>query len=365
MKNILHLIKGLGRGGAEQLLVSAAPYLDRTRFRYEVAYVLPHKNFLVPELAEAGLPAHCLRMRSGRWVGNLRRLVRDHEIDLVHTHSPFVATVSRLVLGRRVKHVHTEHNVWESYGRATYWGNMVTFPRNGHVFAVSENVRTSIRYPSPLRFLSMPPVETLYHGLDLSALDRWRMTDGVRTELGVAQDAPVFGTVANFRPQKAHADLIRAALRVREAVPTARLVLVGQGPKEPDVRRQVRELGLQDMVVFAGQRDDAPRVAGAFDVFVLPSRYEGLAIALLEAMALGRPPVVTAVGGLSELVENGANGLIVPPSDPDALAQAIVLLLHDADLRSRLGEAARQRAAQFDIRKAVSRVGQVYEELLE
>ncbi|HEV8420028.1 MAG TPA: glycosyltransferase, partial [Actinomycetota bacterium] len=292
MKNILHLIKGLGRGGAEQLLVSAAPYLDRTRFRHEVAYVLPHKNFLVPELADAGLPVRCLTNGRRGWIGHLRRLVRDHAIDLVHTHSPYVATVSRLVLARRIKHVHTEHNVWDSYGRATYWGNLVTFPSNSHVFAVSENVRASIRYPSPLRFLSMPPVETLYHGLDPATLQRWDATDGVRKELGVPEDAPLFGTVANFRPQKAHADLIRAAVRVREVVPTARLVLVGQGPKERDVKGQVRELGLQDMVVFAGQRDDAPRLARSFDVFVLPSHYEGLAIALLEAMALGRPSVV-------------------------------------------------------------------------
>jgi glycosyltransferase involved in cell wall biosynthesis len=364
MRNILHLIKGLGRGGAEQLLASAAPYLDRAQFRHEVAYVLPHKNFLVPELAQVGVPVHCLGNGSGHWTGHLRSLVRDHGIDLVHTHSPYVAAVSRTVLGRRINHVHTEHNVWDSYGRATYWGNLLTFPRNGHVFAVSENVRASIRYPSPLGFMSMPPLETLYHGLDPAALRRWQSTDGVRAELGVPQDAPVFGTVANFRPQKAHADLVRAALRVREVVPTARLVLVGQGPRERDVRRQVHELGLEDMVVFAGQRDDAPRVANSFDVFVLPSRYEGLAIALLEAMALGRPVVVTAVGGLSELVEDGTHGLVVPPGNPEVLAKAIVSLLLDADLRKRLGDAAHQRAAEFDIRKAVTRVEQVYEEML-
>jgi glycosyltransferase involved in cell wall biosynthesis len=364
MNNILHLIKGLGRGGAEQLLVSAAPYLDRTRFRHEVAYMLPHKNFLVAELAEAGLPVRCLGGGQARWAGNLRNLVREHQIDLVHTHSPYVAAISRVVAGRRTKHVHTEHNVWDSYGRATYWANMLTFAKNGHVFAVSENVTTSIRYPRPFGFLPRPHVETLYHGLDRSALGRWDTTDGVRRELGIAEDAPVFGTVANFRPQKAHGDLIRAALRVREAVPEARLVLVGQGPKEGEVRRQVHELGLQNMVVFTGQRDDAPRVARSFDVFVLPSRYEGLAIALMEAMALGRPPVVTAVGGLSELVQDGTNGLVVSPADPEALARAVVSLLLDADLRTRLGEAARERAAEFDIRKAVGRIEQVYEELL-
>lgn len=364
MKAILHVIKGLGRGGAEQLLVSAAPYLDKSRFEHHVAYLIPHKNLLVPDLTDAGVSVHCLGGGRGAWVGSLRRLVRSRGIELVHCHSPYMAIGSRLGLGGRVRHVHTEHNVWDSYHPATRWGNMLTFPRNHHVFAVSEHVRTSIRYPKAVRFLPMPPVETLYHGVDPNALAQWGSSDGVRDELGLPADAPLFGTVANFRPQKGHRDLVRAATYVRQAVPDARLLLVGQGPAEEEVRRDVRELGLEGTVLFLGQRTDAPRVAGSLDVFVLPSLFEGLAIALIEAMALGRASVVTGVGGLGEVIRNGENGLVVPPADPKALAHAIVTLLEDEGLRRRLGEQARRRAADFDIRKAVGRMQQVYEELL-
>jgi glycosyltransferase involved in cell wall biosynthesis len=147
-------------------------------------------------------------------------------------------------------------------------------------------------------------------------------------------------------------------------VPDARFVLVGAGPLEDELRRQAHELGLDGTVVFAGQRDDAVRVAAAFDVFVLSSLYEGLSVALIEAMALAKPVVVTDAGGLAEAVEHAKSGLVVPVGDEAALADAVVMLLGDPALRVELGQAAQRRAAGFDIRRAVDRVEQVYEQLL-
>jgi glycosyltransferase involved in cell wall biosynthesis len=363
---ILHLIKGLGRGGAEQLLKSAARYLDRDRFDFEVAYVLAHKDALVPELEEAGMRVHCLKGGSKPdWLPRLRRLVRRRQIDLVHSHSPMVAAGARAALfGTSVRRVYTEHNVWECYHRATYWANLLTFPRSQHVFAVSDHVKESIRYPAPLRFLRMPPVESLYHGLDPEAVAGWRTSDGVRAELGIKEDAPVFGAVANFREKKGHRYLIDATALVLRELPEARLVLVGQGPLEGELRRQVRELGLDGAVVFAGQREDAPRIAASFDVFALASVHEGLAIALIEAMAQGIPAVVTSAGGLPEVVEHGKQGLIVEPRQPRQLADSILTLLVNPRTRSEMGEQARKRAAVFDIRNAVRRIEEVYAELL-
>lgn len=368
MKRILHIIKGLARGGAEQLLVSQAPYLHEDSFEYEVAYLLPDQNALVGELESSGLPVHCLSgARGAGWIGRLRRMVKGRDIDLVHVHSPYAAVGARLGLWHarsRPRLVYTEHSVWDFYHRATYWGNLLTYPQSDHVFAVSEHVRASIRYPRPLRFLRMPPVETLYHGLDPSAVHRWASSDGVREELGVSPDAPLVGTVANFRAWKGHDILLAAAVRVKRVIPEVRFVLVGHGPLESDIRRRARELRLDDTVIFTGARNDAPRVAGAFDVFALPSLSEGLAIALIEAMALGRPAVVTRVGGLTEVVEHRKQGLVVNAGNPAALADSIVTLLHDPDLRRELGEAGRKRAEKFDIRKALRRHEEVYAELL-
>lgn len=364
-RKILILIKGLGRGGAEQLVVSAAPYFHG-EFDYEVAYLLPWKNALVKELEELGIRVTCLEGASHGlgWLRRLRRLIREQGIDLVHSHSPVAAIGTRISGVPGLRRVYTEHNVWERYHPVTYWANALTFPRSDHVFTVSDRVRASIKYPRPLRFLSMPDVETLYHGLDPQAAARWAGADGVREELGIPEGAPIVGTVANFKHHKGYEDLLRAAALVRGQVPDVRFVLVGRGPLEGDLRRQTRDLGLEGTVVFAGFRKDAPRLAGAFDVFTLASVYEGLSIALIEAMAMGTPGVVTNVGGLPEVLEEGKQGFLVPPRDPRALAHGITTLLRDASLRERFGIEARRRAAAFDIRDAVARMEQVYEELL-
>jgi glycosyltransferase involved in cell wall biosynthesis len=367
VKRILLLIKGLGRGGAEQLLASSAPYFDREHFQYEIAYLLPCKDALVGELAEAGLPAHCLRGdRSARWTARLISLVRDRRFDLLHAHSPVPAIAARLGFPRRTipPIVYTEHNVWERYHRATFWANALTFWRNDHVITVSERVRTSIRYPAPLQRLPMPPIETCYQGIDLSAERAAGDVDGVRAEFGIPAGAPVVGTVANFKPGKGHMYLIDAAIQVRDALPDVRFLLVGQGPLETDVRRRATELDIESSFVFAGFRDDAQRIMRAFDVVAVPALHDGLSIALLEAMSLGKPAVLTRSGGNPEVVQDGKQGFVVPPADPKALAEGILALLRDEDVRARLGREASRRARDFDIRSAVRRNEHIYRELL-
>jgi glycosyltransferase involved in cell wall biosynthesis len=358
---VLLLIKGLGRGGAERLVVGCARLGER--FRYEVAYLLPWKDALVGELGAAEVPVHRLGHRPG-WVRALRALVLGRGIDLVHVHSPLAAAVARTVLPRRIPVVYTEHNVWPRYRPPTRWANAATFPRNAHVFAVSGEVAASVRYPWPLRRLRVPPVEVLHHGVDPRELERWSRPDGVLAELGIRDGAPVVATVANFKAHKGHRHLLEAASIVRRSLPEARFVLAGAGPTERQVRERAAALGLEGTVVFAGPREDAPRLAAAADLFVLPSEHEGLPVALLEAMALGRAVVATRTGGVPEVVEDGRHGLLVPPADPRALAEAIAELLRDPARRARMGEEGRRRAAAFDLRRAVRRIEDVYEELL-
>ncbi|HXF71391.1 MAG TPA: glycosyltransferase [Actinomycetota bacterium] len=365
-RNVLLLIKGLGPGGAERLLVAGARHLDRSRFRYLAAYVLPWKDALARELETAGVPVTCLGGGPGaRWASRLRALVHDEGIELVHSHLPYTGIWARVALGDQVRHVYTEHNEWECYRTVTYWGNLLTFPRNDHVFAVSRQVARTVRYPGALRrALRMPPVETLYHGPATDEVAPRSEGRAIRAELGIWDGAPVVGCVANFRVAKAHPDLLRAAALVRQRIPEVRFVFVGQGPLEERARRLAKDLRLADAAVFAGYREDAARLCAAFDLFTLSSVHEGLPIALLEAMAAGTPAVVTDAGGLPEVVEDGVHGRVVPRRDPAALAAAIVELLSDEGLRARMGLAAQERARGFDIRRAVRRMEQVYEELL-
>jgi glycosyltransferase involved in cell wall biosynthesis len=365
VKRVLILIKGLGRGGAEQLIASSARYWDRSQFEYEVAYVLPWKNALVPEIERLGIRVSCLQgKRSFSWLANLRSLINRGGFDVVHAHSPVAAAAARATVGISRPVIYTEHNVWERYHRATLWANLLTYPRNRHVFTVSDHVRDSIRYPALLRFRKMPSVETLYHGIDPQEIEHWSRRNGIRKELGIPEEAFVVGTVANFKHHKGYPQLMKAAAEVVKFAPDVRFVLVGNGPIERDIKAQARRLGLEGSVVFAGYREDAPRVSSAFDVFALASVYEGLSIALIEAMALGKPAVVTNVGGLPEVVENGRQGLVVPPEDPKHFAAALLALWRNRGLRQRLGEGAVARASFFDIRKAVQRQEAVYQEVL-
>lgn len=368
MNRVLLAIKGLGRGGAEQLVLSYARHLDRARYEVEVAYLLPWKDALVTELQSEGVAVHCLggSVEFG-WVTRLKRLVRERRIDLTHVHSPYVAIGARLALSRRMPLVYTEHNVWDRYHRATYWGNLLTFPRNDYVFAVSNHVRESIRYPWFVPYRTVPPLESLYHGPDREAVREASESDpaSVRRELDIPPGAPVVGSVANLKAHKGHEYLLRAACIVKEEIPGTRFVLVGRGPMEALLRRRVHELRLDEEIIFAGFREDALKLTNCFDVFVLPSLHEGLSIALIEAMALGKPAIVTSVGGLPEVVEDGIHGNVIPPRDPVVLADAIVRLLRDDALRKSFGVASRERARAFDVEQAVARVGDVYGRLLQ
>jgi len=354
---VLMLTKGLGRGGTERLIVGAARLADRTRVELEVAYLLPWKDAFVPDLEALGTPVHCLdgpRAASLGWVRRLRRLVRERDIDLVHTHMPLPAAVARVALpGRRPAFVHTEHNMWGRYRPPTRWANAATYRRNARAIAVSDGVAASIR--------SSVPVEVVVHGTDPRLVVRGEAARAsARAELGLPADALVVGTVGNFTAKKDQATLLRALAalprRDREVV----LVLVGLGPLEEDLRALAVELGIGGRVRFPGSREDVFALLPAFDVFVLSSRFEGLPIALLEAMATGVAPVATRVGGIPEVVGDGHDGLLVDPGDPAALAGALDRVLDDDALRDRLGEHARDRALAFDLANAVRRTEAIY-----
>ena len=365
---VLWLTKGLGLGGAERLLTLTAAKLDRDRFDVEVAYLLPWKDAFVPELERHGVRTHCLGARrtvDSRWVLRLRRLLRDGGYALVHTHSPVPAAVARLLARSPARLIHTEHNMWDRYRRPTYLANAMTYPRNQAVIAVSDGVAGSIRRPRwvPGRY---PPVETLLHGVEPASAPRGRQARlTARREFGIDEAVPVVGNVASLTPKKDHAGLLAAFDLVRRRVPEAVLLLVGSGPLEADLRAEIWHRGLAGSVRFLGSRDDVPGLLPAFDVFVLSSRFEGLPISLLEAMAAEVACVTTRVGGIPEAITDGVEGRLVPAGEPPALANALADVLLDPQARSRLAAAGRARIVEeFSIDRAVRRTEEIYAQVL-
>jgi glycosyltransferase involved in cell wall biosynthesis len=362
---VLWLTKGLGRGGTEQLLLTGAGHVDLERYTVDVAYLLPHKDALVRALEARGVPVHCLHQRSSRdlsWVPRLKALVRERGYDVVHTHMPVPAVAARLVLRDRCAVIHTEHNVWGRYRRPTRWANAATFRRNDAVVAVSQAVADSMAS----RRLPRPPAttEVLLHGIDRAALPTSADRREARRLLGIPLDAFVVGTVGNLTAKKDHATLLRAARELANTCPTIRVVLVGAGPLEAELRARVDALGLQDHVVMTGSRADVHVLLAGFDVFCLSSLYEGLPIAMLEAMARAVPVVSTDVGGVREAVRHDVDGLLVPSADHRALAAALRRVMDDPALSRRLAAAARLRSGAFDIGTAVRRLEALYDEVV-
>jgi glycosyltransferase involved in cell wall biosynthesis len=365
---VLWLTKGLGRGGAERLLVSAAERLDRSRFEVEVAYLLPWKDAMVPDLERLSVPVHCLgasQTLDMRWISRLRRLVRHREIDLVHTHMPYAALGARTISSPRLPIIHTEHNTWETYRVVTRWANRLTYSRNAAVIAVSHAVAASIR-PAPFVY-PWPPVHVIHHGAELSSAcaSTQESRERARITLGLPLDALVVGSVGNFTPKKDYRTLLEATARAVRRHRGVRLVLVGSGPLERSLSETARSLGLADRAVFAGSRDDVAELYPAFDVFALSSQNEGLPISLLEAMAAGVPCVATSVGGVPEVIHNGNEGLLVPAGNANALADALSALLGAPDVREGAGARAAETARRFDITEAVHRIEDVYQEALQ
>jgi glycosyltransferase involved in cell wall biosynthesis len=362
-RRVLWLVKGLGPGGAERLLVEHAAARTGDDFSYEAAYVLDWKQHLVPELEALGVRTHCLGSRSEldpRWTTRLASLLHREHYDIVHAHSPMIAAVarveSRALRRSRPAFVYTEHNRWPSYRRETRLANHATFGLNDAVFAVSGDVRASI----PARYRSS--VEVLVHGIDLQRVRaRCAQRDEIRRELGVQPGEALAVTVANLRAGKDYPGLIDAARQVVDRGIDVRFVTAGQGQLRDEIEEHRRRSGLDERFVMLGYRDDTTRLIAAADVFVLASRHEGLPVTVMEALTLGVPVVATAVGGIPEVVTED-NGILVAPGDPTALAGAIEQAL-DPMVHRRLVEGAGRTGDRFSNAHAVARIEATYASL--
>jgi glycosyltransferase involved in cell wall biosynthesis len=204
----------------------------------------------------------------------------------------------------------------------------------------------------------------LVHGIDLDDVAaHWSARERTRTELGIDDATVLVVTLANLRAHKDYPTLLAAARRSLDAGAEIRFVAVGQGPLEADVQELAGRLGLGGAFQLLGYRADALDVLAAADIFTLSSMAEGYPVSLMEALALGKPVVATAVGGIPEAVRSGVEGLTVPPRRPDLLGDALTALAGDAGLRAQFGRAALARSTLFDIRRATKRIEAVYDEV--
>ena len=210
------------------------------------------------------------------------------------------------------------------------------------------------------------PISLIYNGVDLTRYREPEVCCTLQAEYGIAPGSPIVGVVARLEVEKGHPTLLEAWPRVLASVPDAHLLVVGEGSQREALESQARGLGLlgaRPAVTFTGRRDDVPAVTAALDVAVLPSYREAQGLSILEAMALARPVVASAVGGIPEMIEDGQTGLLVPPRDPDRLADAIARLLSDHPYADTLGKAGRDLVEErFCAELMVRAIETIYDE---
>lgn len=350
-------------GGGERAAVGLAVSLPRDRYEVWMCSTRIATGSPLRELEAAGV-RHVHVDRRGiigpRGLADLVRLVRRIRPDVVHGHM-FGSNIWATLIGRacRVPVVIAHEQTWSYEGqplRRLIDGRVIG--RLAHAFVAVSRADAGrmheVEHVPAARIHVIP--NAWFAPAELTSTD-------VRAEIGAGPDVPLAACAALMRPQKRHDVLIDAFAQARRAVPTAQLVLAGDGELEQIVRERIAAHGLGDAVHLLGTRGDVDSIWRAADVAVLSSDFEGTPLAILEAMSDAVPVVATDVGGLPDLIDQ-ASGILVARRDPAALGAAMARVLGDRELRERMGAAARERAQLFTAERHAERTGELYEELL-
>ncbi|MCS6922788.1 MAG: glycosyltransferase [Fimbriimonadales bacterium] len=364
---VAHVLPALQTGGAERLAVNLCIYHTARTEPACLIYDPPSGTHYERQLEQAQIPLLSAHKRRAYDLGvfvRLLRLLRGLKLDVAHLHISGINYLFPLLPLLRLPSVYTVHSIAERDLHARCGGRLVQYLafryRLGGVqpVAISEQVRVSFQ-----QLYGWGELPVIWNGIpvDEFAPSPERRTHW-RTREGFTESEILIVSVAGFRPPKNLSLLVRAFARLPLA--EARLLLVGSGEQEMQVRALAQELRVTTRVHFLGVRSDIPELLNACDLFVLSSDWEGTPMAIMEAMASGLPVVSTAVGGVPELVQHGTTGLLVPKGDEAALVDALCQLGSDAARRQAMGDAARRFAQKhFDVRKTVDAYEQLYAQI--
>lgn len=369
--SILYFTNSRSRGGAEQHLVSLIGGLDRRAFQPILACPPALEEQIRMDLGPGVeiVPIELERPSDFRAAWSLARLVRSRRIDILHSHL-FCSSVLASPIGRLASVpavVETPH-VSERWRRGWLKGRFVADRLVGRMVDVFVAVsQANARYLAGQKGLPPKKIRVIPNGIDPGRFVACqRPPASMRRSLGIQENDPALVCVARLEPQKGHAVLLDAMLRIRAEVPRARLIIVGEGSLRHSLERSSRTLGLGDAVRFTGQQANVADWLALAQVAVLPSLYEGLPLAALEALAAEKPLVATAVDGTPEVVLHNRTGLTVPPGDPASLAAAILRMLRDPARAQAMARAGRKLVTKhFTLQRQVRDTENLYREIWE
>lgn len=357
---VLYLLETGGPGGAERVLLDLADNLGPD---WQAIVGVMKSGWLRSNATAAGIP--CVMVHGGGLgdvgvLGNLLEAVAAHEIAVIHAHEFYMGLVGAVVsLATGVPLVVTVHGkqYYPDKRRRRAACRMVA-TQAAALVTVSQDLR---RFFCRTTGTPLERVRVIYNGIDLRHRGEPGRNLGLLDSVRIPRSAQIVGTVGNLYPVKGHLDLIRAARTILERRPATHLVILGRGALHDTLVAEAEALGLRDRVHLLGYREDVNEWLATMDVFAMPSLSEGLPLSLLEAMSSGVPVVVTDVGGMPEVVQDGETGFVVPPGNVGALADRISFLLGDPARAARMGVAARELVAdRFQLDRMVAQYRDLY-----
>lgn len=362
MIKVLHVLTDTNIGGAGRYLFNLLSFQDKDRFQIMVA--CPGGGELERQLRCRGIRVFTLDGgESSTNLGHiqkLRHIISREKIDIVHTHASLAGRIAGKLSGCKV--VMTRHGLSNSNNGPVkrFITKVISRLSTDRIIAISRAVKINlIDSGVPANMIT-----TIYNGIDLSKFENVKGT--LREELSLAPDIPIVGIVARLVPEKGYEYAINAFYQVLKVFPSALLVIIGEGPLRESLKEMCVRLGIENNVVFMGYRQDVENLVADFDVFVLPSVSEGLGLALLEAMALGKPAVATEIGGIPEVIKHGVNGILVPAGNDKYLAEGIIKVLSDKNQAKMLGREAQKTVFQkFSSKTMIENTEEVYLEILQ
>lgn len=367
-------------GGGQRHLLALAEGMDRARF--EVAVACEGEGYLADQVRDLGLPFFPVRLGNNLRPAAYRAclsVMRRFRPQIVHTHGGTAGFYGRLSAGRLgIATVHTYHGLHSLHSPAS-----MRHP-TGRVKRLAYRMcdRLLAARTSALLCVSQSDWElavkkgllredrgrVIPNGIDLEAFDRvWAdrrrrvsQTGPENAGAGRARETTI-GTVGRLNPEKGHLTLVQAMPAVLREVPNARFVIIGEGPERDRLEKEAAALDVAERLSLPGAGYDIPLALSRMDLFVFPSYWEGMPLAPLEAMASGLAVVGTRVHGLTTLLEDGVDSLVVPPADPGSLARALICLALDPNLAADMGRRGREKvAAHYDARSMIARIEAVY-----
>ncbi len=367
--HVMHIIDGLGVGGTETILYELIDGLIAQGFGITVCYFKPGP--LVDKYAKLDISLihvpFTFRIDPFLFF-RLARVIRREKPQIVHTHlfkSDFHGILAAWL--NNVPVILTTLHSMNDWAKFPPFGWIYGFILRlaDKVIVLSDEISEyfSIRCKIPMeRFLTIHNAIPIKRFLEVGSKKRKKTRD----EFNVKPGETLYGFVARLAPPKDHFTFLRAAVKILEKKPQARFLIVGEGEYKKTLMALSSELGVENKVIFTGFRRDIPEIMAALDVLVLASRFEGLPVVLMEAMASSRPIVATIARGITSVVTHGENGLLVPQDDPDALANACLQIENDGQLRERLVMSGLRLAkSTFNIETKISKTAEFYRQAIQ